>query len=364
MSSVRSDAYTRAGVNIDAADDLIRRISPLADSTRIPGAGAGLGGFGGVFDLGALQLPGVGGRLVSGTDGVGTKLKIAFETGVHDTIGIDCVAMCVNDILVTGARPLFFLDYFATGRLEPEVGAAVVRGVAEGCRQAGCWLLGGETAEMPGMYPPGEYDLAGFVVGILMEDRLVHPELCAAGDVVIGIPSSGLHSNGYSLARRVLFGLAGRSLRDPLPGDDLQLGARLLVPTRIYAGLMESMFALGIRPTSMAHITGGGLWENPQRSVPAHLGVHLDIEALRAMRMPVFAALSAWGNVSEQEMYRVFNMGVGLTMTVRSSDRDQTLRCLHELGETGARVIGHLARRDEKGPAVQISGVSEGPLSL
>lgn len=359
MSSVRSDHYRAAGVDIDAADQMIDAIKPLAAATRIPGAGGGLGGFGAIFDLAAAGYGAGAPRLVSGTDGVGTKLKLAFATGVHDTIGIDCVAMCVNDILAVGARPLFFLDYFATGRLEPGVGAAVVRGIAEGCQQAGCWLAGGETAEMPGMYPDGEYDLAGFVVGAVTDETEISPAHTRAGDVVIGVASSGLHSNGYSLARRVLLEQAALPLDAHLPGDALTLGARLLVPTRIYVRALQSVIAAGVQVRAVAHITGGGLWENPQRSLAEELAVRFDLEALRTMRPALFGQISQLGGVPEREMYRVFNMGVGLTITVAPEDVAAALASLAAAGETAQRVGTLVSATDGR---VEIPGISDAPI--
>ena len=358
MSSPKSIEYTRSGVNIDAADELIARIKPLASSTRIPGAVGGLGGFGAVFDLAAAGYGPGAPRLVSGTDGVGTKLKLAFATGIHDTIGIDCVAMCANDILASGARPLFFLDYFATGKLTVEVAEAVISGIAEGCRQTGCWLAGGETAEMPGMYPDGEYDLAGFVVGALHPGDELLPENTSEGDVLVGVASSGLHSNGFSLARRVLLQDAGLSLDEPLSWDDRTLGARLMVPTRLYARLFaELRAAVPGAITGLSHITGGGLWENPQRSLSESLAAVLEIDALRDMRPPIFTEISVRGAISESEMYRVFNMGVGLVLSVRADKRDAVLAWLHAHGEPEARVIGHVsnARGTHR---VEIPGVS------
>lgn len=357
MSQARSDRYREAGVDIDAGDELVRRISPLADSTRIPGATSGLGGFGGVFNLdeAGFQAPGV--RLVSGTDGVGTKLMVAFATGIHDTIGIDCVAMCVNDILAIGAKPLFFLDYFATGRLAPSIGEQVVAGITEGCRQAQCWLMGGETAEMPGMYVDGEYDLAGFVVGAVHEDQKIDPSHVHDGDVVIGVPSSGLHSNGFSLARHVLLNEQQLPLDQKLPGDTLTLGERLLVPTKIYVEAVQAIRSAGVVPHGIAHITGGGMWENPQRSVPKNLGVKLDIEALRSMRQPIFETISKYGNVTESEMYRVFNMGVGLTIIVRPEDVPATLAAL-EAQSLPSRVIGSIGAVEAAG-RVEIPGITQ-----
>lgn len=360
MTSARSDHYKQAGVDIDAADRMIDRIKPLVESTRIPGSTGGIGGFGGLFDLAAAGFGPEAPRLVAGTDGVGTKLKIAFALDKHDTIGVDCVAMCVNDILTTGARPLFFLDYFATGRLRPDVGVDVVAGITEGCRQAGCWLLGGETAEMPGMYPDGEYDIAGFAVGAVTDATEITARQTRVGDVVIGIPSSGLHSNGYSLARRVLLEKAGLALTDRLAGDDLTVGERLLVPTRIYVKLLDALLAAGIKPHALAHITGGGLWENPHRSIAPELAVRFEIDALRTMTQPLFRAISQLGAVSESEMFRVFNMGVGFTVTVAAADVDAALAALRAFGETPT-VVGTLVERTSG--HVLIDGVSDSPIA-
>lgn len=361
MSQARSDRYREAGVNIDAGDELVRRISPIADATRIPGATGGLGGFGGIFDLDQAGFGGEGTRLVSGTDGVGTKLMVAFQTGIHNTIGIDCVAMCVNDILAVGAKPLFFLDYFATGKLAPHVGEQVVAGVAEGCRQARCWLMGGETAEMPGMYAPGEYDLAGFVVGAVKASQEITPELVQKGDVVIGVPSSGLHSNGFSLARHVLFTEQQLPLDQALSGDSLPLGERLLVPTRIYVEAVEALRDAKVELHGLSHITGGGLWENPQRSVPKNLGVRFNLEALRAMRQPIFETISKLGKVSESEMYRVFNMGVGLTIITTAAHADAAIATLQSVG-LDARVVGEIDEVAAQG-RVEIPGVSNEPIA-
>ncbi len=359
MSTTASDRYKAAGVDIDAGDDLVRRIGPLAAATRVAGATAGLGGFGGIFDLAAAGFGEGSPRLVAGTDGVGTKLKVAFATDRHDTIGIDCVAMCVNDVLAVGARPLFFLDYFATGRLRPDTAGAVVAGIAEGCKQAGCWLMGGETAEMPGMYADGEYDLAGFVVGAVRPDQELRPDACAAGDIVLGVASAGLHSNGYSLARKVLLDDAALPLDRPLDGDDITLGERLLVPTRIYVKAFEALCSAS-DVHALAHITGGGLWENPQRSIPDDLAVRFDIDALRAMRLPVFDAISSIGAVSEREMYRVFNMGVGMTVAMPAADEAAAIAALAECGIMAARV-GRLDTRGDDGERVFIAGISDAP---
>ena len=346
-------------MDIDAGDAFVRRIAPLARGTMVPGAGGDVGGFGGVFDLAKAGFGAGSPRLVAGTDGVGSKLKLAFLTGMHDTVGIDCVAMCVNDIITTGAKPLFFLDYLATGRLNEEQSAAVVAGIAAGCKQAGCWLMGGETAEMPGFYADGEYDMAGFCVGALGDGEEILPERCSAGDVVIGVASSGIHSNGYSLVRKVLLEDAGLSVDDCLPGDRLSLGERLLVPTRIYVEALVAVREAGVLPHALAHITGGGLWENPQRSIPDELAVVFDLEALRGMRPEIFTTISQLGGVPESEMYRVFNMGVGLTVTVSGDEAAATLSALRGAGYA-AEVVGSLAARGES--SVLIDGVSDAPL--
>lgn len=359
MSTTKSAHYTESGVDIDAADSLIERIKPLAARTRVPGVLGGLGGFGGVFDLDAAGF-GAGTRLVSGTDGVGTKLRVAFATGRHDTIGVDCVAMCVNDILAVGAKPLFFLDYFATGRLDTDVAEAVIRGVANGCEEAGCALLGGETAEMPGMYPDGEYDLSGFVVGAVKSDRMFSPSDAQRGDVIVALRSSGLHSNGFSLARKVLLDDAGLGLSAPLEGDTVSLGERLLVPTRIYVRQVHALLDAGVPVRGVAHITGGGLWENPSRSIAPELGAAFDIGVLRPLVPPIARTISELGGVPEREMYRVFNMGVGMTLCVPPERVDDALRVLGELGED-AIAVGELVARS--GEAVRIEGIGDRPLA-
>lgn len=346
MSKPRSDHYSAAGVNIDAGDELVKRIAPLAARTKIPGALSSIGGFAGVFDLARAGYGEDAPKLVSGTDGVGTKLKVAFATGIHDTIGIDCVAMCVNDILVTGARPLFFLDYLATGRLEADVLEAVVKGITEGCTQAGCWLMGGETAEMPGLYADGEYDVAGFVVGALAGRDALDPESVVAGDVVLGVASSGLHSNGFSLARRVLLEQAQLPLDQPLEWDDISLGERLLTPTRIYRSVLDILRSCDIRLKAASHITGGGLWENPQRSLPERAAIMFDTESVRAMNQPIFNEISTRGGVPEEEMYRVFNMGIGMTLVVSKHDEELALRNLRSASVQAER-IGEIVDRGE-----------------
>ena len=304
--------YRDAGVDIDAGDALVDAIKPLAASTRRPGADGALGGFGGLFDLKAAGFKDP--VLVSGTDGVGTKLMLAFATNRHETIGIDLVAMCANDVLAQGAEPLFFLDYFATGKLDAGTGAKVITGIAEGCRQAGCTLVGGETAEMPGMYAPGHYDLAGFVVGAVERpDILPKTDDMKAGDVLVALASSGPHANGYSLIRRIV-ARTGLAWEDCAPFDEQKkLGEALLAPTRIY---VKSLLPLirNKRIKGLAHITGGGLTENTPRMLPDHLVAKIDDKAWRLP--PVFDWLQRAGSVSDAEMRRTFNCGVGIVMAV------------------------------------------------
>ena len=330
--------YAQAGVDIDAGAALVDRIKPLARATRRPGADAALGGFGALFDLKAAGFNDP--LLVTTTDGVGTKLKIAIETGQHDTVGIDLVAMCVNDLLAQGAEPLLFLDYFATGKLDVEAAARVVGGIAEGCRQAGCALVGGETAEMPGMYAEGDYDLAGFSLGAV-ERGAVLPRLGEqrAGDVIIGLASSGPHSNGYSLVRRIVerSGLDW-SAASPF-SDDETLASALMRPTRIYVRQVLPQIRAG-RISACAHITGGGLIENPPRVIAEGLTARFDWNAWTPA--PVFNWLQATGGVSDTEMRRTFNCGVGLILTARPEDAGDVLAGLIEAGED-AFVCGELA---------------------
>jgi phosphoribosylformylglycinamidine cyclo-ligase len=322
--------YRQAGVDIDAGDALVERIARLAKPTRIPEVVADVGGFAGLCAVpSGLHEP----ILVSGTDGVGTKLKVAFATGVHDTVGIDLVAMCVNDILTVGARPLFFLDYFGTGKLDVDVGEAVIRGIAEGCKQAGCALLGGETAELPGMYAPGEYDLAGFAVGVVERSKILNGARAARGDVAIGVASSGLHSNGYSLARRVLNEEMGLPMDREVAELGRSVGAALLEPTRIYAKAVLGLIAeVGEGVHGLSHITGGGLPGNVPRALPEGLGVRLDLAAYK--RPAIFDVIARGGPVEEDEMRRTFNLGVGLVAIVAPEAADRALEVLRGAGET------------------------------
>ena len=330
--------YAQAGVDIDAGNALVERIKPLAKSTRRAGAEPSLGGFGALFDLKAAGYDDP--LLVSTTDGVGTKLKVAIETGIHDTVGIDLVAMCVNDLLAQGAEPLMFLDYYATGKLDVDAAAAVVAGIAEGCRQAGCALVGGETAEMPGMYAEGDYDMAGFCVGAVDRDKVIPRfDRQKAGDVLVGLGSSGPHSNGYSLVRRIVE-RSGLAWDAPAPFAKGQtLAQALLAPTRIYIKTVLPHLKAG-RISGLAHITGGGLIENPPRAIAPGLVARFDWDAWTPP--PVFAWLQQIGGVSDLEMRRTFNCGVGLMLIVDPSDLPEVLEGLVR-AEEDAFVIGELA---------------------
>ncbi|MEM9055729.1 MAG: phosphoribosylformylglycinamidine cyclo-ligase [Pseudomonadota bacterium] len=330
-------SYRDAGVDIEAGEQLVEAISPLAKATRRAGVMGGLGGFGALFDLKAE-----GWRdpvLVSGTDGVGTKLMLAFETGIHNTVGVDLVAMCANDVLAQGAEPLFFLDYFATGKLEGGVAKAVIAGIAEGCKQSGCALVGGETAEMPGMYPAGHYDLAGFVVGAVEREQIL-PRMddMQAGDVLIGIGSSGPHSNGYSLIRKIVE-RTGLSYTDASPFSGATLGEALLTPTRLYAKPALPLIRNGLIK-GLAHITGGGLTENTPRMCPDHLTPKIDRNAWTPPA--VFDWLQREGSVEEDEMHRTFNMGIGLVFAVGPEQVGPVLANLRTAGESPV-VLGELA---------------------
>ena len=340
---MKSDSrrYAEAGVDINAGYRAVELMRSSVERTRIPGVLSALGGFGGLFapDLSGIKKP----VLVSGTDGVGTKLRLAFLLDRHDTIGIDCVAMCVNDVVCCGAKPLFFLDYLALGRNVPEKVASIVSGVAEGCVQAGCALIGGETAEMPGFYAEGEYDIAGFAVGLADEDRMPRRDAVRAGDALIGLPSSGLHSNGFSLARKAL-GVERTDLLSPrkeLGGRGL--GEALLAPTRIYVkpalALMDAARVHGI-----AHITGGGFYENIPRILPD--GLEARVERGSFGVPAIFGLVARAGDIPEKEMYSTFNMGVGLVCAVHRDDADKALRALRGMGEQ-AVLIGEVTRGGE-----------------
>ena len=345
--------YRDAGVDIDAGNALVEAIKPLAKATARAGADAGLGGFGAFFDpkRAGFKDP----ILVATTDGVGTKLKIAIDAHCHDTIGIDLVAMCVNDLVVQGAEPLFFLDYFATGKLELETGRKIIAGIAEGCKQAGCALIGGETAEMPGMYAKGDYDLAGFAVGAVERDAAITGSNVAQGDIVLGLGSSGVHSNGYSLVRKIVEA-SGLSYDSKAPFQEgARLGDVLLTPTKIY--VRSCLAAIRAENTAhsnikaLAHITGGGLLENIPRVLPQHLACSLDARTWTLP--PVFGWMRKIAGIDAQEMARTFNCGIGMVLCVAKQDVAQTIACLKESGEV-AWPIGIIEKTSKKTPAVII----------
>lgn len=338
--------YRDAGVDIDAGDRLVEMIKPFAAATRRPGLLAGIGGFSALFEvpLDRYRKP----VLVAGTDGVGTKLRLAIQLNQHDTVGIDLVAMCANDLVVTGAEPLFFLDYYATGKLEPEAAARVIQGIAEGCRLAGAALSGGETAEMPGMYHGGDYDLAGFCVGVVEKDRIIDGQRVRPGDALIGIASSGCHSNGYSLVRKIIE-VSGADLNAPFDGR--RLGEVLLEPTRIY---VKAILALAARVDvrAIAHITGGGIPGNLPRVLPDN--THARVAASAWRRPAIFDWLQEMGGVSTQEMYRTFNCGIGMIVCVPQQDVDAAIACLAEHGEL-AFALGAVHAGDNAGDYVVIA---------
>jgi phosphoribosylformylglycinamidine cyclo-ligase len=330
--------YKASGVDIDAGNEVVRRIRSIARGTFTTGVLSEIGSFGGLFHLGASG--GADPVLVASADGVGTKLRLAFMTGSHRTIGVDLVNHCVNDILVQGAEPLFFLDYLATGRLEPDVAVQIVEGLAAACRENRCALLGGETAEMPGFYKDGEYDVAGFVVGVVSREQLIDGTRISPGDLLIGLPSSGLHTNGYSLARRIVFESAGLEPGSPFPGSELSIGEALLVPHRSYLNVIRPLLPSGA-VKGMAHITGGGITDNLPRVLPA--GAHAEIDR-SAWQVPhLFTWLQQAGAVPEEDMLRTFNMGLGLILVVGAEDSDWVLKDLRSAGESGAAVIGRIA---------------------
>jgi phosphoribosylformylglycinamidine cyclo-ligase len=338
LSTDESYTYAKAGVSIAAGNALVKAIAPLAKSTARPGADASLGGFGGFFDLKAAGYRDP--LLVAANDGVGTKLKLAIETGRHDGVGIDLVAMCVNDLIVQGAEPLFFLDYFATGRLEGGIAERVVASIAAGCRDAGCALIGGETAEMPGMYAEGDYDLAGFCVGAVERDEALTGSRVEAGDVILGLASSGVHSNGFSLVRRLAADKGWKLDRPALFDQESILGEALLEPTRIYVKSLLPLVRSG-RIAALAHITGGGLLENIPRVLPEDLHAVVDADAWPQPRLMAF--LQAQGNIEPAEMARTFNCGVGMALIVRERDVSDVSQALADAGETVFR-IGHVER--------------------
>ena len=337
----KPDQYREAGVDIDAGNETVRRIRGIARSTFTPGVLSEIGSFGGLFKLDSdgYAAP----VLVSSADGVGTKLKVAFMTGRHDTVGADLVNHCVNDILVQGAEPLFFLDYLATGRLSPAVAEQIVGGVGRACRENGCALIGGETAEMPGFYADGEYDLAGFIVGIVEQQQIIDGRAVTPGDAVIGLPSAGLHTNGYSLARHVFFDVAGWSPGTFIPELELTAGDALLAPHRSYLPLVRPLLRRSWAK-GLAHITGGGVTENLPRALPDGCGAVVDTRAWETP--PIFRLLQERGGISRDEMFRTFNMGIGLAVVCQAEDTDPVIAAIAEAGEPRARRIGSVVRGD------------------
>ncbi len=338
----QSESYKAAGVDITAGYKAVELMKKHIARTMITGRSDDIGGFGGLFELDITDMPHP--VLVSGTDGVGTKLKMAFLMDKHDTVGIDCVAMCVNDIICCGARPLFFLDYIACGKNYPEKIAEIVSGIAEGCVQAGCELIGGETAEMPGFYSEEEYDLAGFSVGAVDKSRVLDKTKMKAGDVIIALPSSGVHSNGFSLVRKV-FDVEKADLKSPVAQlGGRSLGETLLTPTKIYVKPMLALFK-EVEVKGVSHITGGGFYENIPRSIPDGLGARIEKSAVKVL--PVFDLIAACGNVPEHDMFNTFNMGVGMSVIVAEEDAQKALSVLREAGED-AYIIGEIVRSDDK----------------
>jgi phosphoribosylformylglycinamidine cyclo-ligase len=340
MESMNKDkvTYKSAGVDVEAGYQAVALMKQHTQRTLVPGVIGGLGSFGGFFEIDTEKYKKP--VMVSGTDGVGTKLQIAFMTGVHDTIGIDCVAMCVNDIACHGAKPLYFLDYIGTGVLEPNVAAEVVKGVCDGCVEAGCALIGGETAEMPGFYKKGEYDLAGFAAGVVDKDKVINGAGIQEDDVIIGLASSGIHSNGYSLVRKLFFELNDYNIDDYIPELEETLGAELLKPTRIYVKtileLVESFDIKGI-----AHITGGGFIENIPRTIPQGLRVEINLGSFPVL--PIFKLMQKLGNIEDQEMYNTFNMGIGMVLVVNQSEAEQVISALEAMNEK-AYIIGRVVQ--------------------
>jgi phosphoribosylformylglycinamidine cyclo-ligase len=340
--------YKDAGVDIDAGNSFVSLIKPLVKATFRPEVMTEIGGFGGLFSLNASKYKNP--VLVSGTDGVGTKLKLAFLADRHDTVGIDLVAMCVNDIVVQGAEPLFFLDYLATGKLEPAKAADIVKGISAGCIQAGCALIGGETAEMPGFYSDGEYDLAGFAVGVVERDNIIDGSSITVGNTLIGLAASGLHSNGYSLARKVIFERLGLAIDSQLPGMDRTVAEELLTPTRIYAKSVLNLLR-DFTINGIAHITGGGLLENVPRVLPH--GCKAVINTGSWQLPPIFSLLQEAGNIEQSELYRTFNCGIGMVLAVPEKETEEILIRLSGLHEQ-AFVIGEVVKCEPGKECVQL----------
>jgi len=347
-SAKRSQAYTEAGVNIEAGNEFVRRIKDMVKSTFTPGVATDIGGFGGLFkpEISGMEAP----MMVAGTDGVGTKLKLAFMFDRHDTVGIDLVAMSVNDVLVQGAAPLFFLDYFATGKLEPGVAAQVVSGVCEGCRQSACALLGGETAEMPGFYPDGEYDLSGFAVGMVDTPKLVTGKDIAPGDVLIGLASSGVHSNGWSLVRKLL-GESGLAHDETFPGTDKTVAEVLIEPTKIYVKPVLEL--LDVQPVKgMVHVTGGGFYDNVPRVLPENVAASIQFGSWPML--PVFEWIKSQGDLSWPEMLQIFNCSIGYILIVDPEHADKALEMLDARDDVEAYRIGEITKRQEAAEQVEV----------
>nr|WP_321255307.1 phosphoribosylformylglycinamidine cyclo-ligase [uncultured Pseudodesulfovibrio sp.] len=348
-SAKRSQAYTAAGVNIEAGNEFVGRIKDMVKSTFTPGVATDIGGFGGLFkpEISGMEAP----MLVSGADGVGTKLKLAFMFDKHDTVGIDLVAMSVNDVLVQGATPLFFLDYFATGKLESGVAAQVVSGVCEGCRQSACALLGGETAEMPGFYPDGEYDLSGFAVGMVDTPKMVTGKDVKAGDVLIGLGSTGAHSNGWSLIRKIL-GESGLKQDDTFPGTDKTVAEVLIEPTKIYVkAVLEVMESLTIK--GMVHVTGGGFYDNIPRVLPDDVTAAIEFGSWDML--PIFDWLKNQGGLSWPEMLQIFNCGIGYILILEADSADKAMEILDARDDVDAYRIGEIVEREGSGEQVEIT---------
>ena len=342
MSKSHSASYAAAGVDIEAGYKAVELMKTHIARTLTSGVCSDVGGFGGLFELDVkgMEKP----VLVSGTDGVGTKLKLAFLMDKHDTVGIDCVAMCVNDIICCGAKPLFFLDYIACGKNEPERIAQIVAGVAEGCVQSGAALIGGETAEMPGFYPVDEYDLAGFSVGVVDKCKVLDNSTMRPGDAVIALPSSGVHSNGFSLVRKV-FDVENSNIKSPVSElGGKSIGETLLTPTKIYVKPMLALFE-AVKVKGVSHITGGGFYENIPRSIPQGLGARIEKSAVRVL--PIFDLIAKKGNIPERDMFNTFNMGVGMSVVVAAEDADKALQVLRENGED-AYIIGSIVESEDK----------------